>query len=66
MKIKYSRDADILMIELREGTPADSIDIKEGIIVHLDNEGVPLEIELSDASRMTVVDEISVLTAVGQ
>jgi len=27
MKIKYSADADILMIELRDGNPMDSIDI---------------------------------------
>jgi uncharacterized protein YuzE len=46
MKIKYSKEADILLIELRDGTPADSIDLKEGVILHLDNEGLPLEIEI--------------------
>ena len=33
MKIKYSRDADVLIIKLREGKPSDSRDIAEGIIV---------------------------------
>jgi len=39
MKIKYSKEADILLIELREGTPADSIDLKEGVILHLIKKG---------------------------
>ncbi|GAB4406313.1 MAG: DUF2283 domain-containing protein [Thermodesulfovibrionales bacterium] len=64
MKIKYSSDADILMIELREGTPVDSIDLKEGIILHLDSEGKPLEIEILDASKIASLKEISVLTPV--
>jgi len=35
MKIKYSPEADILLIELKEGVLSDSIDLKEGIILHL-------------------------------
>ena len=62
MKIRYSREADILMIELRDGTPVDSIDLKEGVILHLDSEGLPLEIELLDASKVATMDEISFLT----
>ena len=62
MKIKYSSDADVLLIELRDGTPADSIDIKEGVILHLDGEGLPLEIEILDASKLAVLEEISILT----
>jgi uncharacterized protein YuzE len=65
MKIKYSAEADILLIELREGTPVDSIDLKEGVILHLDKEGAPLEIELLDASKLASLKEISVLTPIG-
>jgi len=65
LKIKYSSDADILMIELREGKPVDSIDMREGIILHLDLEGKPLEIEILDASKIVTLKEISVLTPVG-
>ena len=61
MKIRYSKDADILLIELRDGTPVDSIDLKEGVILHLDNEGLPLEIEILDASRIAMLKEISVM-----
>ena len=52
MKIKYSRDADVLIIKLREGKPSDSRDIAEGIIVHLTAKGQPLEIEILDASKV--------------
>jgi uncharacterized protein YuzE len=62
MKIKYSKEADILLIELKDGTPADSIDLKEGVILHLDKEGAPLEIEILDASKVAVLNEISVMT----
>jgi uncharacterized protein YuzE len=64
MKIKYSKEADILLIELRDGTPVDSIDLKEGVILHLDNEGLPLEIEILDASKLVVLKEISVMTSI--
>lgn len=64
MKIKYSKEADILMIELRDGTPVDSIDIKEGVILHLDEQGLPLEIEILDASKIAMLKEISVMTPI--
>ena len=62
MKIKYSKEADILLIELRDGTPMDSIDLKEGVILHLDKEGLPLEIEILDASKIATLEDISVMT----
>ncbi len=64
MKIKYSQEADILLIELRDGTPDDSIDLKEGFILHLDNEGLPLEIEILDASKLAMLKEISIMTSI--
>lgn len=62
MKIKYSKEADILLIELRDGTPMDSIDLKEGVILHLDDEGLPLEIEILDASKIATLEDISVMS----
>ena len=61
MKIKYSKEADILLIELRDGTPMDSIDLKEGVILHLDDEGLPLEIEILDASKIATLEDINVM-----
>ena len=52
MKIVYSRDADVLTIQLSEGRPSDSTDMAEGIIVHLAENGRPLEIEILDASKI--------------
>lgn len=68
MKIKYSKEADIVLIELRDGKPVDSIDLKEGVILHLDNQGLPLEIEILDASKLVSLKEISVMgpVAVGK
>ncbi len=62
MKIKFFKETDILLIQLRDGTPVDSIDLKEGVILHLDGKGLPLEIELLDASKVATMDEISLLT----
>ncbi|TRZ88374.1 MAG: DUF2283 domain-containing protein [Methanosarcinales archaeon] len=59
MKIKYSSDADICIIELKKGIPKDSIDLKEGIILHLDQAGNPIEIEILDASKLISLDEFS-------
>ncbi len=66
MKIKYSEEADILLITLRDGTPEDSIDLNEGIILHLDHEGLPLEIEILDAAKLSMLKEISVATSFGE
>ena len=58
MKIAYSRDADVLTIQLSEGRLSDSTDVAEGVIVHLSEKGRPLEIEILDAS--TIIDNKAV------
>lgn len=60
MKIKYAPDADVLVLQLREGKPADSRDIVEGVIVHLSAKGQPLEIEVLDASKVVQKKDIEV------
>lgn len=60
MKIAYSPDADVLTIQLREGKPADSRDIAEGIIVHLSAKGLPLEIEILNASKTVQKKDIEI------
>lgn len=61
LKIKYSDEADVLLIEFKEGTPVDSIDLKEGIILHLDGKGLPLEMEILDASGVVSMDEFNIM-----
>ena len=60
MKITYSPDADVLTIQLRQGKPADSRDIAEGIIVHFSAKGQPLEIEILDASQVVQKKDVEV------
>ncbi len=60
MRIEYSKEADILLIVLRDGSPADSIDLQEGVILHKDGEGLPLEIEILDASKLAMLKEVEV------
>lgn len=59
MKIRYSPDTDIILFELKEDTPYDSIDLSEGIIVHFNKKKQPIEIELIDASKITNVEEMN-------
>ena len=60
MKITYSPDADVMIIQLRKGIPADSKDIGEGGIVHLSAKGQPLEIEILDASKVVQKKDVEV------
>jgi len=60
MKIRYSPDADVLTIELREGRPVDSRDLAEGVIVHLSAKGLPLEIEILDAKKVLQKKDLEV------
>ena len=66
MKIKYSKNSDILLIELRDGSPVDSIDLKEGVILHLDEKKQPLEIEILDASKVVMLNEVNVQTSIAE
>uniref|UniRef100_UPI0005EB40C4 DUF2283 domain-containing protein n=1 Tax=Desulfonatronovibrio magnus TaxID=698827 RepID=UPI0005EB40C4 len=61
MKIQYSQDADVLVISFKEGQPVDSFDMKEGVILHLDENGSPLEMEILDASRCVSMDEFNIM-----
>ncbi len=60
MKITYSQEADVLLVSFKDGVPVDAIDIKEGIILHLDRDGTPLELELLDASTFVSMNEFNI------
>jgi len=60
LQIKYSPDADALIIRLREGTPVGSVDLAEGIIAHYSKEKKILEIEILDASKVVQMNELNV------
>ncbi len=58
MQIKYSPDADILMVKLGTGIPVDSIDVAEGLIAHYSQEKKLLEIEILDASHIVEMKDL--------
>lgn len=60
MQIKYSPDADALIIKLKEGKLVDSQDICECIIVHYSEKKEPLEIEILDASKFVQLDDVDI------
>jgi uncharacterized protein YuzE len=66
MTVDWYKESDILLINLREGKLADSIDLKEGVILHLDDNGLPLEIEIFDTAKLSMIDEISVSPTFGR
>lgn len=59
MQIRYSPDADVLIIKLREGKPTDSKDVAEGIIAHYSKDKKILEIEILDASKVVQLKDLS-------
>jgi uncharacterized protein YuzE len=59
LQIRYSPDADVLIIKLREGKPTDSKDVAEGIIAHYSKDKKILEIEILDASKVVQLKDLS-------
>ena len=60
MQIKYSPDADVLIIRPRRGTPVDSVDLADGIIAYYSKDKKILEIEIPDASKVVQMSELNV------
>ncbi len=50
MKYKYDPETDILLIELSRSKP-DFGEQKENVITHYNKKGIPIEIEILDASK---------------
>ncbi|GAB6275148.1 MAG: hypothetical protein STSR0004_20130 [Peptococcaceae bacterium] len=51
MKIEYDPEVDALYIELRDVSPAYSLDIEEGVTVDLDDKNHIVGMEILDASE---------------
>jgi uncharacterized protein YuzE len=52
MKIEYDAQVDIMYIELREADIEESDEAASGVIVDFDKNGVPVGIEILDASSL--------------
>ena len=59
MQIKYSPDADVLMVKLSQGIPIDSIDVAEGLISHYSQDKKLLELEILDASKIVQMKDLT-------
>ncbi len=59
MKYKYDKETDVLIIELSAEKP-DFGEQKENIITHYNKSGIPIEIEILDAST-TVAKLVSLV-----
>ena len=59
MKITYDSEGDVLYIQFREVTPADSVDIEEGVTAELDDEGHLVALEILDASKRMSREELT-------
>ena len=60
MQIKYSPDADGLVIRLKDGKLVDSEDISDRILLHYSDKHEPLEIEILDASKVVCLNDVDI------
>jgi uncharacterized protein YuzE len=49
VRITYDLEGNVLYIELREASPADSIDLEDGVTADLDSDGHIIGVEILDA-----------------
>lgn len=62
MKIRYDREADVLMLSLRDDPPADAIEESGGVVVSYGEDGEPVSVEFLNASARQLIHagEVSV------
>ncbi len=62
MQIRYSADADVLLVVLRDDPPADAVEEPGGVIVSYGEDGEPVSVEFLNASarRLILPGEVSV------
>jgi uncharacterized protein YuzE len=49
--VRYDRDADILLVKLRDEAPADAVEESGGIVISYNEDGLPVSVEFLNASR---------------
>lgn len=62
MRIKYDRDADVLIIFLRDAPPTNAVEESGGIIVSYGEDKEPVSVEFLNASvrRLIKENEVSI------
>jgi uncharacterized protein YuzE len=62
MRIRYDPEADVLLLQLREDPPVDSVEEPGGVIVSYGEDREPVSVEFLNASvrRLVLPNEVSV------
>ena len=55
MQIRYDAEADILLVQVRDVPPTDSLEEPGGVIVSYGDDGEPVSVEFLNASRRHLV-----------
>ncbi len=55
MIVRYDRDADVLLVKLRDEPPMDAVEEEGGIIISYDAKGLPVSVEFLNASEHGLV-----------
>jgi len=66
MQIDYDPQADAIYIQLRKGEADDTLEAGKYVYVDVDENGVPLGLEILFAGRMLVEDMASVTVNIGR
>ncbi len=53
MKVQYFPEDDVIYIELSDKSSTESEEVIPGIVVNFDKDGIPVGIEISNASKFT-------------
>ncbi len=61
MKIEYFKDTDTLYISLSNKTSKESLEIKEGMVIDLDEDNKIVGIEIEHASENIEIDKLEIL-----
>ena len=62
MKLTYDAEADALYFELRDLPTSVSIDIEEGVVADIGEDGHIIGLEVLDASKRLSVEELSTIS----
>ena len=62
MKVDYDSQADAMYIQLKEGEVSDTLEVGKYIFVDIDEQGVPLGIEILFVSRHFATEDLTTVT----
>ena len=62
MKLQYYPETDSLYIDLNERPGADSREIQDGVVLDFDAEGLLVEIDIDNASKVLNLDSIGIIS----